>query len=246
LAPQITAELPWPQASLAQATRLLAAQRSALEATIQKLQHSGSTVIEVQQLSSTESSPFNAYLPAKEQLHKYKLVGKDSFGSKMYATDSLPSSQTVQGLDAVLTHLNADRCSIGGFNLFDFSTYFVPKCEVVTARPADLLRYALITKLAFVGSDAYQQTKSQLTELATAKIPYSVVGDRILAPGLAASWPGVKSIPLESKSLVQGYRIQVGAKAGSFTIIETSPDVAKLASLAKWNSATQNFFSQGF
>ena len=244
LVSSVAAELPWPVAALTHAKQVVHSQVATLESELKKLQDAGASVVEVRLQNPDTSNPLNHYLPAAQQLRKFKLTGKDAWGSTVRSTAYLPDSAGVQGLDALLTHLNADRCSTGGFNIFNFSSYFIPKCEIVAPSAGQLLKYGLLTQLAYVGKDLYQQRISQLNSIVSNNLAFKVAGGSIMVPGLAKFWTGVTSIPLVSTQNTARYRITVKPNNAGFEFVEQKPDVTQLAKSAVWSNQTGEFFNR--
>lgn len=235
--------LPWSPASLKSASHFVDGLSSTLKGQIADLKKSGATLIVVRWIGANESSPLNSALPTAMQLHKFSLSGRDSTGATVGAVSDLPSSAGVQGLEQLLVRPANDSCSLSGFNLFDFSTWFQPSCDVTLPTPQQYLQYALVSKLAFATQDLYQTRISQLQQIVSAKLSFTIDGGQIRCPGLSRLWPGTQTVPLSSDSPWQGYRISVNQSQASFTFAEIKPDLKRIARAANWDPKIQNFFS---
>lgn len=243
LMPQINPSLPWSKSSVAKAKTLIATRKQTLQADFQSLKKSGSTIVVVRWVGSQGSNPLNMALPAGKQLRKFSLAGRDSTGVTVDTLGDLPSATGVQGLEDLLVRPVNDMCSLNGFNLFDFATWFQSQCDIYVPSPQEFLQYSLISKLGYVTSDLYQVRISQLQYISGSNLSYSTDANFIHCPQLSKLWAGTDSIPLNSNSPLQGYKISMDGPGGGFVFSETKPNLNLLASLATWNPKTHNFFS---
>jgi len=168
------------------------------------------------------------------ELRTYYLVGFDSAG--------LTTAQTADPGDAPnlasrLVYLKDDKCLFRDFNLFDFETWWAPKCQIKVESKEEFLRAALRTWMT-MSDNAYQSVslyKEKVSACISRKLKYSISDGIFNCPSVRSYFYGDTSFPLRQQQLSGGYLFNINKAKGRATLTYLKPMFQDWANTASWD-----------
>jgi hypothetical protein len=216
----VPANLSWTSAQIRDAKIIVAEESHYFDALLTAYRKAGATRMtaqntEIQDPKFASTYPEYANKFSGKQWVGLKANGKvaDVSNDTQLANEKIPPITEV----ADLFQLNADKCSLSGFNLFNPATWFQTQCQLVVPSLRDVLRVSLIADLRqpfdFAGT-----TTDIISTIQAIKAPYEVRGNRLYCQAqisdLCSAGIQLSSPPIMGTAL----NIKIGPGKWDFTL----------------------------
>jgi|GEM_PF-5361551 len=154
----------------------------------------------------------------------------NSAGKKMSREYVFPKMQVSYANN--LVRLNASKCSLRGFEIFNIGTWFKTQCQVQKPSVDVFLRAQMATELSFGPGnlpDVVNYELSKLRYVLSNKIPFEIVGQKLTFRGVGSPFGSDNKVWLGSASGWFDFKINVDAKNWKARVDYFSPDPQKLS-----------------
>ena len=177
----VPANLSWTSAQIRDAKIIVAEESHYFDVLITTYRKAGATRMTAQSTEIQDSKFASTYPEYANKFSGKQWVGLKANGKVAdVSNDTQLSNQKIPPITEVadLFQLNADKCSLSGFNLFNPATWFQNQCQLVVPSLRDVLRVSLIADLRqpfdFAGT-----TTDIISTIPAIKSPYEVRGNRL-------------------------------------------------------------------
>lgn len=228
--PLVPQNLPWGRSALNAGNQAIDALSIDLSETVESLRDAGAIRIVTLKRALPDPALRNSGLKASA----LRFVGIDASGNATSRSDWWPGTQAA--FANTLVTLNVNKCSLRGFNLLDWGTWFETRCEIVKPTAEQFLRAQLAAQISFGSGNAPDMLRYELEKLRAVLVngwSYRISGS-VLTFDSAADQYGTNTVWLGELSQWYGYRISINRQAGTATLRYARPNFREICKVARF------------
>ena len=206
--PALPSQLIWSKKAHSNAQEAINALALDLAATLEKFQAAGVTDVVVEKKFPERSNFWKK--TTNKALMWVNIIGLNSKGNQLASTGYSPESNVF--FARTLVRLNRDECSLRVFDLWNWSTWFVNRCEIVKPTTQQLLD-AHFRDLVGQGvgdrRDRLAWELKKLDYILENKLNYRIQGNKLICPELKRLSVGTDRVWLTNLDYVWDYKISI-------------------------------------
>ncbi len=206
--PALPSQLIWSKKAHSNAQEAINALALDLAATLEKFQAAGVTDVGVEKKFPERSNFWKK--TTNKALMWVNIIGLNSKGNQLASTGYSPESNVF--FARTLVRLNRDECSLRVFDLWNWSTWFVNRCEIVKPTTQQLLD-AHFRDLVGQGvgdrRDRLAWELKKLDYILENKLNYRIQGNKLICPELKRLSVGTDRVWLTNLDYVWDYKISI-------------------------------------
>jgi hypothetical protein len=226
--PTLPSQLLWSKKAHSNAQEAINALALDLAATLNKFQAAGVTDVVVEKKFPERS---NFWKETTNKAFKWvNIIGLNSKGDQLTSTGYSPESNVF--LARTLVRLNRDECSLRDFDLWNWSTWFVNRCEIVKPTTQQLLDAHFRDLVGQGVGDRREILAWELTKLTYVlenRLEYRIVGNKLICPQLKRLSAGTDRVWLTNFDYVWDYKISIDRAHWSAKVEYLGPRPAMFA-----------------
>jgi hypothetical protein len=206
--PTLPNKLEWSQEAHDNAREAIDAQVKILEGTLEDFRDARATAVVVKRTIPERTRFWKQ--TTKNAFKSMNILGLDSKGIQVTSSGYLPLNNVF--FASTLIRLASDTCSLRAFDLWDWSTWFETRCEIVEPTTQQLLDAHYKDLVGQGVGDrreilAWERTK--LTYVLENRFAYRIVGNKLICPQLKGLSAGTDRVWLTNFDYVWDYKISI-------------------------------------
>jgi hypothetical protein len=226
--PNLPSQLIWSKKAHSNAQEAINALALDLAATLKKFQAAGVTDVVVEKKFPERS---NFWKETTKKAFKWvNIIGLNSKGNQLASTGYSPESNVF--FARTLVRLNRDECSLRVFDLWNWSTWFVNRCEIVKPTTQQLLDAHFRDLVGQGVGDRRDMMAWELKKLEYVlenRLEYRIVGNKLICPQLKRLSAGTDRVWLTNFDYVWDYKISIDRAHWSAKVEYLGPRPAMFA-----------------
>ena len=228
IVPALPDKLAWSDQAHANAREAIDAQVKILEGTLENFRDAGASAVVVKRTVPERTRFWKQ--TTKNAFKSMNIVGFDSKGIQVSSSGYLPSNNVF--FASTLIRLASDNCSLRVFDLWDWSTWFATRCEIVKPSTQQLLD-AHYKDLVGQGVGDRREILAwelrKLTYVLENRLEYRIVGNKLICPQLKLLSAGTDRVWLTNFDYVWDYKISIDRTHWSAKVEYLGPRPAMFA-----------------
>jgi hypothetical protein len=206
--PTLPDTLAWREQAHLNAREAIDAQVKILEGTLENFRDAGATAVVVKRIVPERTRFWKQ--TTKNAFKSMNIVGLDSKGIQVTSSGYLPLNNVF--FASTLIRLASGNCSLRAFDLWDWSTWFETRCEIVEPTTQQLLdaHYKdLVGQGVGDRRDMLAWELKKLEYVLENKLNYRIQGNKLICPELKRLSVGTDRVWLTNLDYVWDYKISI-------------------------------------